>query len=336
MLVRTVRKGETKIRVDTVDDLWYLKKVISVGDKVVAETERKYRTVYGKEERKRVKVELSAESVEFHKYANVLRIRGKILCGAPEEYVKIGAYHTIDVAPRSSFILKKELSPYDIKILNEAERATRRPIIQIVVLDDRRANFAVLRGYGLEWGCEIVSGTSKADPAYEEKMKKYYSEIVKALTKTKEKIVIAGPGFAPENFLKYLMEKDRTTARRTVVGHTSTAERSGIYEVIKSGFVAKIIKEEKLSLEFQKIEAFLAELRKNGLAVYGKQVIELARSGALKELYVLDELVRRDPDILNIAKGTKCDVTIFTSEDEPWRKLKVFGGLAGLLRYKLK
>jgi len=51
---------------------------------------------------------------------------------------------------------------------------------------------------------------------------------------------------------------------------------------------------------------------------------------------VLDEVVRKDSEILDEAKRLNAEIIIFTSEEDPWRRLKGLGGIAGILRYKIK
>jgi protein pelota len=335
------KEGRMKVEPENLEDLWHLEKIINVGDAVTGTTERRYK-VQGREgesgEKKKVKIEVEVEKAELHKHANVLRVTGKILAGTPEEYVQIGQHHTIDVEPHFPYVIRKEKwNEYEKQRLNEAKKSSRRPIIRIVVMDDRMANVATLKGYGLEYDCEIKSRTSKRDEQYEELMKKYFGEILDVVKESK-KTIVAGPGFTPESFKDYVKDKNPQVLKSISFAHSSTAEKNGIYELMKAGAVSNVIKEDKLSQEFEKLELFMAELHKDsGLAVYGKnEVIEALQMRAVKELIVLDENVRKDPDILDEAKKTNADVTIFTSEEDPWKRLKSFGGIAGILRYKVK
>jgi protein pelota len=334
------REGRVKLEPETVEDLWHLSKIINSGDVIISHTERRYRIPGAKAEageKKSVMMELSAEKIELHKHANVLRVTGKILGGTPEEYIQKGSYHTIDISLQNSFVLKKiEWTTYDRERLKDAQKSSRRPMLKIVVMDERHANFATLRGYGIEYECEVESKTSKRDEQREERMKKYFGEIMKLIEDSK-KTLVAGPGFSAESLKDYIKDKNPKLLKTISFGHSSTAERSGIYELLRSGEVSRILEGERISLEFEKIENFQIELRKeSGLAVYGPKEIRAAlESGALKELYVLDEVVRKDPTFLEDARARRVEVTIFTSEEEPWKRLKSFGGIAGIARYRL-
>lgn len=333
------KEGRLKLEPETLEDLWHLSKVLAPGDRVAGHSERSFRPPGAKEAvRKKVTIELEAEKIELHKYSNVLRVTGRIVGGSPEEYIQIGSYHTLDIEPRyPTTITKERWTEYERQRINEAVAASKRPMVRIVVLDDKHANIATLHGYGVEFDFELFSKTSKRDEKYEEKMKKYFSEILKAIEGSK-KTIVAGPGFTAEDFAKYVKEKSPQLLKTISVEHTSTAERSGVYELVKGGAVARIVKEDKLSKEFEKIEKLLAELMKeSGLATYGpRQVEEAIDSGAVSELLVLDELVREKPEIFDKAKKRRIDVTIFTSEEEPWKKLKSFGGIAAILKFRMR
>ena len=335
------REGTVKLEPENLEDLWHLEKIINAGDVVSGTSERRYK-VQGREkesgEKKKVFIGVQVEKVELNKNANALRATGKIVGGSPEEYVQIGAHHTIDIEPHFRYVIRKERwTAYDKERLDEAKKSSKRPIIRIIVMDDRGANVATLKGYGLEMDCEIKSRTSKRDESYEEKMKKYYGEVLEIIKESK-KTIVAGPGFTPEDFKDYVKDKNPQILKTISFAHCSTAEKNGIYELMKAGAVSNILKEDKLSTEFEKLEEFMIELHKDtGLAVYGpKEVKEAILMGAIKEFIVLDEFVRKNPYVLDDAKNMNAKFTIFTSEEDPWRRLKSFGGIAGILRYKLK
>lgn len=336
------KEGRMKVEPENIEDLWHLSKIIAEGDIIIGHTERRYKPPGAKAgeagEKKRVTMELKAEKIELHKHANILRVTGKILGGSPEEYIQIGSYHTIDVEPKFSIVIKKEKwTEYERQRLKEAQASARRPIVRIVVLDDKQANVATLKGYGVEFDFEVDSRTSKRDEKFEEKMKKYFSEILKVVENSK-KTIVAGPGFTAEDFAKYVKEKNPAILKTITIEHTSTSEKSGVYELVKGGAISRMIKEDKLSKEFEKIEALLKELAKeSGLATYGpKEVATAMESGAVSELLVIDEFVRKQPEILDAVKRRKAEVTIFTSEEEPWKKLKAFGGIAAILKFRMR
>jgi protein pelota len=325
------RDREIKIIPENFDDLWYAKKIIQPGDRVIGKTERSYRPPGSKRiERKVITLEIEVESIEIHRYANVLRIGGKIKEG-PEEFVKINSYHTLELSPFSEIIIKKNKEiNYEKEILEEAVKLSKKPTAKLIVMDERVANIATLRPSGIVFEKMIKSHISKIDANYEEKMEKYFSEIAKEID---ELTIVGGNDIIIDSFKNYLKKKG--ISKRIYFDYVSTSERSGIYELIKRGTIKRIMKEEKISEEFEKIEEFMKELREGGLAIYGKEDIkEAIERGALAKLLIIDEESRKDPDIIEEARSKGVEITIFTSEEEPYIRLKSFGGIAGILRYR--
>ncbi|VVB74083.1 eRF1 domain 1 [uncultured archaeon] len=335
------RKSEMKLEPENFEDLWHLMKIINEGDVVIGRTIRRFRSEGEKGEageKKEVTIELQVERAELHKNANILRVMGKILQGTPEEYVQIGSHHTIDFEPGYPYKIRKEhWTSYEMDRLKDAQKSSKRPIVKIIVLDDKLANVATLRSYGMEFDFEIQSRTSKKDDAYEEKSLKYFSEIVKAVSGSK-RILMAGPGFTAESLRTFIKNRHPELLKAVTVEHVSTAEKSGIFELVKSGAIRKMIKEDRISTEFEKMEKYAAQAgRDSGLSVKGPEEVREAISyGALGELYVLDEFVRKDPSVMDEAKAKGVEVTVFTSGEEPWKSLKKMGGVVGVLRFKIK
>lgn len=335
------RNSEMKIEPENFEDLWHLMKIINPGDIVIGKTIRRFRSEGEKGEsgeKKEVTIELNVERTELHKNANILRVMGTIISGTPEEYVQKGSHHTIDIEIGYPYKIRKEKwTTYELDRIKDAQKSSKRPILRIVVMDDKIANVATLRSYGVEFDFELESRTSKRDDAYEEKINKFFAELAKVISNSK-KVLIAGPGFTAEAFRNYIKNKHPELLEKITIEHTSTAEKSGVYELIKSGTVKQILKEDRVSQEFEKIEKIMTELgRGSGLVVKGlEEVKEANECGALGELYILDDFARKNPEILDEAKAKGVEITVFTSGEEPWKKLQKFGQIAGILRFKYK
>ncbi|MEM3030391.1 MAG: mRNA surveillance protein pelota [Candidatus Micrarchaeia archaeon] len=338
------KEGELKAVPENLEDLWHLERVLEPGDVVEGKSLRRYKLEEGESgEKEAVTIQLAAEKVEFARHANRLRVTGKIKAGYPEEFVQIGSYHTLDLELGRPVKIRKLQGwrDYQVKRLREAQAETKRPLLQIVVLDEEKATFAKLRGYGIEYEFEIENTAGgKRDEKREEKTRAYYGEVAKKLSGSKHTLVVAGPGFAKENLKQFIAERYPDLVKHIRFASCSTAERSGVVELLKSGVLAEIVKEERVAKEFELIEKLLAELRReSGLAAYGKEEVRKASEyGAIAELFVLDELLRKDKEVEKIIeegerKGVK--TTIFSSENDAGRQLASLGGLAGLLRFRI-
>jgi protein pelota len=333
------KSGDTTIIAENIDDLWHLAKIISDGDLVSAETVRTVR-VGTTEEKKPVYLTIAVEEVEFSHAINRLRVRGKIVAGRPEEFIQLGRYHTIDIEPNTKLTITKEWKEWQIARLKEAEKETKRPKIRIIVLDDEKALTAVVRGYGVEYGVEIYNAARKGAEKYEEKTLQYFGEITAEIEKHPERYVIAGPGFTKENLREFIKKRNPGLLKRISFENCSYAERSGVNELFKCGVIEKIMGEERLEREMKLFDEFLTELRKeSGLAVYGiKEVKAAVEASAIKKLLILDELLRTSKEAeetIEMAES-KAEIVIFSSESDAGIRLKGFGGIAALLKFKLE
>src|SRR3989338_6694744 len=241
--------GEIKLTCESLEDLWHVERTLQEGDTVRAKSWRRFK-VEGSDdsgEKKEVKIDLMVERVEFAKLANRLRVGGKIKSGTPEEFVQTGSYHTIDLEPHYPFSIIKVWKSHQLKRLEEAVSEGKRPKIALCAMDDEKAVFATLRGYGVAYEFELENSASKRDEKYEEKQQKYFAEIEKKLSSyTVEKLIVAGPGFAKENLKKMLERKHSALLQKIIWENCSYAERSGINELLKKGVVSKVAGERRV------------------------------------------------------------------------------------------
>lgn len=332
--------GEMKLQPDTLDDLWHLERVLMPGDTAEAQSYRTYK-VGTKEEKKAVTVRIEIESIEFAKSQNRLRLLGKIISGHPEEFIQLGRYHTIEVAENSKLKLIKDWKNYQVNRLREAEKESKRPKIRIIVLDEEKALMAVLRAFGVEYGAEFRCGGSKRDEKHEQKEREYFGQIASEIERHPERYIVAGPGFTKDNLKKFLSQKNPDLLKRITFDGCSYAERSGVNELLNRGVIQKIMGEERFEREMKLIEDLIIHIHKDdGNAAYGlKEVKEAAEAAAIGKLLVLDEYLRTSKDaegVVELADKNKAEIVIFSSEGDAGMKLKGFGKIAAILRFKIR
>ena len=142
-----LKKQEAKVRVESIDDLWYLSHLIDIGDRVKGKSLRKIKlgevTEKARAVRKSIFVTLKVTQVELGKTADTLRIAGTIEEG-PEEIPK-GAHQSITVEIGTVLtIIKEAWLGYQINKLKEAVASKAAPII-LVVFDRDEAYIAVTK-----------------------------------------------------------------------------------------------------------------------------------------------------------------------------------------------
>lgn len=329
---------EVSVIPETLDDLWHLERIIAPGDFAEARTFRSVK-LGDKEEKKPVFIRIEIEKVEFAKYANKLRLSGKIVQGAPEEFVQRGKYHTLEVEKDEKTTIIKEWKAHHIKRLKEAEKEAKRPKIRIIVMDDEKALTSLIMSYGVEYGPEFHSDAHKRDEKFDEKMQSYYAEIMKEIEMYREKYIIAGPGFEKDNFKKYLEKKNPQLLTRIFFENVSYAERNGVKELLKKGIISRLIGEVRIEKETELIAKILMHISKeDGLAVYGfDEVKKAVETHAVETFLILDEMLRNNKtfEVLTELAESNSTVVVFSSEADSGQELKGLGGIAALLRFQI-
>ncbi len=340
--------GELKLQPQSLEDLWVLSRVVSEGSEVEGSSLRRFKAERGvaqraeSGEKKPVRVRLAVRETEFAESANKLRFTGVITWGEPEEFVQLGGHHTLDVEIAKPFKLFKRLSAYDKHLLAEARDKSARVRALVVLIDEEHALAYLLDSRGLEELFDFRNSASKRTPeTFDSLTQKFFSEVLAGMREHEAQwLVVAGPGFTRDSFKKFLSEKTPALSEKAFFEHASSAEKTGALELLKRGLLEKILGRQKLSQEFQALEAFKASVgRGDGLAAYGtadvKQAVHLR---AVKLLMVLDEALRKDEEIAEIVRESEqggTDLLIFDSDDDAGKEFASFK-IAALLRYRTK
>jgi protein pelota len=330
-------EGEISLRAESQDDLWHLRHIIEPKDLVRAWTERKVEFATDKlrpEKFKREKVLLGvrAEEIEFHKFSARLRVRGKI-----EEGMDMGSYHTISVEPFGEISIIKKWNSAQLDRINEAVRASAMPEVMIVTIEEGECIAGALRQWGIEQAFEISMPSGKKDG--ESKRTNFFHKILEHLRvhSKVDTIIVAGPGFTKEDFLKYAKEKDAALGKKIVLETVRSMGVSGFQEVLRRGAVDKIMKDLRVAREAKLIEVLMEEIAKGGKAAYGFESVEkAAQTGAVETLLVADEKLHSiDDALLKMVEKARGRVVVFSTEFEPGERLRKLGGVAALLKFKV-
>jgi len=339
------REGEIAVTVETLDDLWHLKYIIEKGDLVFALTKRKADTSSDKirpEKVEKIKVRLGirVEEMEFHKFANRLRIHGPI-----EHGMDTGSYHTLNVEIGTNLsIIKEHWKNDQFQRIQDAEEASKRPKVVIVAVEEGDADIGFVHHYGIEIYSHIRQSSGKRETSLRNE---FFKEIVDQLRNAVPEdasIVIAGPGFTKDDFLKYFQETEAGLASKALTEDTSMIGMSGFQEVLRRGAVDRIMQESRIARESALMEDLIREISMDGKAAYGLADVKNALDyGAIDTLLIADETLREgrekgeDVDrLLMEVEQTQGKVVVFSTAFEPGEKLHKLGGIAAILRFKVR
>ena len=338
---RDLHHGEIRLQIQNLDDLWHLDNLVQPGDLVRAMTARR-----GEENGDKLRPErmdktkmllgIRVEKVEFHEFADYLRISGVIEEG-PQDH---GAHHTLNLTLMDDLTVVKDWRESELRRVEEAVAAAQKPLVSFLSLDDDEATIAQLRQYGLKELATIRAPShGKMFPTADGK-ETYFTEILEKLRQSQlaETLIILGPGFARDEFIKFLKPKDPAIALKTRGYGTSHAGMQGVNEAMKSGLGAKIFEETRVGQETKLVERLLEEIGKDGLYSYGPAEVEDAiASGAVATLLVLEDRIRnRDTEeLLRRVERQNGKVVVISGHHEAGKKLEALGGIGALLRFKV-
>jgi len=332
---------------ESLEDLWALTKIVAEGDEASASSLRRVKSLdlarSDSGEKKRVRVRIRVERVELAENANKLRVTGVILSGEPEEFVQAGEYHTIDVEPGEKLTLYKQLNAFEKAELDEAVKRRKRVRACLTVLDEHHALVAQLSDR-LKFVCEISSYASKRDPkGFAAAKTEFYGQLTQALKQQEvETFVIAGPGFAKDDFIEWLKQREPSLAAKVVTAHASTAEKSGLNELLKGGSLERVVAGKRLQEDYAAVEEFMKRVSKGGLVCYGFEEVKRAvEARAADGVLISDALLRRGNPfareanaLLDAVKRQGGSFRILDSQSEAGLEFESFK-IAALLRYRL-
>ncbi len=328
MKIEEKEKNEISVKVDNLDDLWYLNTIIGEGDLVFGYVFRKDSTSSDmkrakKVERKKIRVGINVKKIDFQEFADRLRISGVIVAG-PEDYV--GTHQTINVGVGDEISIVKEWSKKDKELLQEAVKNSERPMVYFLALEHGAATIAIMKNYGIQ---EFASLRKRGDEDEE-----FFGEVLSTLLDAwdgRAPLIILGPGFYKENFLEFAKER----LKNYIVVQASHGDMRGIYEVLKSGALDKVLKEHRLSKEEKLIDELLSEIKKEGLYAYGYwEVKNYLNMGAVRDLLISDKAYKKFQELMSLATQTGAEIHIISTAHEAGKILENLGGVAALLRFR--
>lgn len=345
VLFKDLKHGEIKLIPENLDDIWHLYNIIDEGDLVRAVTfrtdEQKDDKIRAKKaEKKRMKLGIRVIEVKFHEFSDRLRIHGTIEEG-PQE---LGSYHTLNIEADKMdklSIVKEQWKDYQLQRIDEAVKLRNQSILTFASIDDDSATIAVLRQSGIQWIADIDSKRSGKMYPSKDTEHEYFGEIISVVRTNMQKntvLVVVGPGFAKDHFIKYGKEKEPQLFEKCFVHGTSYPGMNGIQEAIKTGVIEQITKENRVVFETGLVEKLFEEIKKDGLATYGKQEVKNALiNGAVERLLIIDVLIRKEigEELLKLAKKNKSEFTIINTMHEAGKKMEGIGGIGALLRFKI-
>ena len=353
ILHSNIRKGEYKLQIQNLDDLWYLSQIIDTGDTAKGRTIRKIKTGGSSDDaassviRKPIFISIEVEKLAYTK--DSLRILGRI--NEASEDISKGEHHSFNVEEQTIIsIIKPKWYKYQLEKLKESAEQKDTKIL-VCVFDREEATVALIKKYGFEILTEFTGNMQKkGDPDKQNKhSSNFYEEIISKLTEYTvrlgiDHVVLASPAFFKEDLMKEL--RDNELKKKIILATCNAVGKPGINEVLKRPEVKEVLKQERTAKEINLVDKLLSEISKQALAVYGlKETRNAVDAGAVETVLITDGYIfklreenkyQEIDKLLKHADTMKAAILVISSEHEGGKKLDGLGGIAALLRYRLQ
>jgi protein pelota len=344
VIYRNLKEGEVKVRVENVDDLWYLSTLIDEGDVVKAETERKIKIGDSTSEntrvvRKKMYLALTVEKVEFSPGTNQLRILGTIVEG-PDDIPR-GAHHSFGVEVTDELrIVKEEWLSFQLDKLTEAEETS--PKILIVVFDREEAMFGILKAQGFEVVAHLKGDVAKK-AIDEKKQGNFYKDVAVQLEDLARRYQISQVIAGSQGFWKEYLAKEIPSPLKDKVTYATCSDVSAqaINELLKRPELKTVLEKDRTAKEDAIVEKVLQAIAKEKASYGIKELLEKAKTGSVLDLVVSSSLIQKSRErglfkevdgLMRLVEKTGGKVHI-VSTDAAIKRIDALGGCAGVLRW---
>ena len=215
-------------------------------------------------ERLRLTLGVRVEDVDYDADAMQIRLKGRN--ETESEHVKLGAYHTLEVEPhRAVSIEKDQWDASDLARVKEACDPAASADLACLLIGEGMANLLLVGGAvtaqraRVEQSLPKKRGAALAAGGYDKAVAKFFDKCLGAVERgidwgVVKCLVVAGPGFTKDAFLKHLdkeiVRQDKRVLienrKRIVTAHASSPFKHSLKEVLADPTVAARIKDTKV------------------------------------------------------------------------------------------
>jgi protein pelota len=350
--------GESAVlQLEEDEDVWHLYNLVVPGDRVKGTTTRKIAIeraggVISESERKTFTINLLIEKADYDPASSSIRYSGKNV--GESEFVRMGQHHTMSVGIGDTPTITKEVWDSASKdILSEALDVSRRASVVVCLIDAGVCNMYMLTSVLMKDLAKVITHVPKrraASSGHDKAMQKFFEQCARTMMShvrfdVASCIVVAGPGFVKDDFMKYLLSKPdmQQYSKMFLVCHASGAYKHCIKELLDNPEVKQRIQATSAASHAACLTQFYMTLKDDpDKACYGpNSVCAAAQMGAISEIMITDKLIRTSSvperrkyvaamDMVKSAGGT---VHVVSEQHVTGEQLTQLSGIAALLRY---
>ncbi|XP_060067287.1 protein pelota homolog [Ylistrum balloti] len=347
------------------EDMWHTYNLVTIGDSLRSTTIRKVQneSATGSVSVNKVRTTLTihVEAIEFDIQGCMLRVRGRNI--QENQYVKMGAYHTLDLELNRKFTLGKQ--EWDSIVLERIETAcdpTTHADLAAVVMQEGLAHVCLITSNMTLVRAKIETSIPRKRKGmcsqHDKGLTRFYDQILQAILRhvnfdIVKCFLVASPGFVKDQFTEYLFTQAVKMDNKVlldnkskfVLVHASSGFKHSLKEVLQDPSVTARLADTKASLEIKALDDFYQMLQNDSnRAFYGvKQVEKAAEHQAVEVLLISDELFRsqdikqrkRYVKIVDTVRETAGEVRMFSSLHVSGEQLGQLSGIAAILRFPM-
>lgn len=359
--------GSVSLIAENAEDMWHAYNLIHAGDYLKSTTIRKVVTEssVGLTTTNRVHTTLTilVKTLDFDTQASVLRVKGTNC--EENQFVKLGAYHTIDLELNRKFeISKHEWDSVALERIDDACDPGQNADVAAVVMQEGLAHVCLILSSMTLVKSKIemsIPRKRKGQCATHDKsMEKFFDRIVQALLThinfdVVKAIVIASPGFIKDQFFQYMNDyvvKNLQTAKvladnksKFILIHSANGFKHSLKDIFEDPNLMPRLSDTKAMGEVKALDAFYQMLKSEpDRAYYGYKHVEKAHEAeAIDVLLISDSLFRSKElkerkkyvNIVDRVRENNGTVKIFSSLHVSGEQLMQLTGIAAILRFPM-
>ena len=345
------------------EDMWHAYNLLQPGDSLRASTLRKVQVESSTgtvgSNRVRTTLTIQVESIDFDSQACSLHVKGRNI--QENQYVKMGAYHTLDLEPNRKFVLAKHhWDTVHLERINMACDPTQNADVAAVIMQEGLAHVCLVLASMTLVRAKIemqIPRKRKGNTQQHDKgVEKFFDAVMQAVIRhinfdVVKCVLIASPGFVKDQFFDYMFAQAvkmdskvlMDNKSKFVCVHSSTGFKHSLKEVLMDPAVSSRLADTKAAGEVKALQEFYKMLQNEpDKCCYGLKHIEKANEAdSIDILLITDGLLRSQDialrkklvEIVDSVKDSGGMVRVFSSMHVSGEQLGQLTGIAAILRF---
>lgn len=347
------------------EDMWHAYNLIAEGDSVRASTIRKVQnesnTGSSTSSRIRTMLTISVETIDFDTQACVLRLKGRNI--SENQYVKMGAYHTLDLELNRKFDLSKpEWDSISLDRIETACNVEKTADVAAVMMQEGLANIMLITASMSLVRTKIeqnIPRKRRGDVKQHEKaLVRFYDSVMQGILRhinfdIVKCILLASPGFVKDKFFEYMFQEAVKSDNKVLIEnkskfllvHASSGFKHSLKEILADPVVMSKMQDTKALGEVKVLDTFYSILSSDpSRAFYGFRHVSAANESQAIETLLISDSLFRNPNIaerkryialVDSVRENGGEVRVFSSMHVSGEQLTQLTGVAAILRFPM-